>query len=95
MASSRQSLLGSRSQLASPATERPAAAPTAMTSSAPERTEKKSSISPPEYTSVSKRESFVEVEQQIHFTTIDITDNFIFRLVFLKLFALNLPLANR
>ncbi|XP_037036210.1 dynactin subunit 1 isoform X2 [Bradysia coprophila] len=63
LASSRQSLLGSRSQLASqlasPDTERSVPAP-AMSSSTSERTEKKSSISPPEYSSASKRESFVE-----------------------------------
>lgn len=58
MAGSRQSLLGSRSQLASPATERPTTAQSIASST--DRTEKKTNMSPPEYTS-SKRESFVEV----------------------------------
>ncbi|KAG4072150.1 hypothetical protein HA402_015649 [Bradysia odoriphaga] len=64
LASSRQSLLSSRSQLASqlasPDTERSVPTPAAMSSSTSERTDKKSSISPPEYSSASKRESFVE-----------------------------------
>lgn len=51
--------MGSRSQLASPATERPATEPVAA---GDPRLEKKSMMSPPELTaSSSKRESFVEV----------------------------------
>lgn len=91
MAGSRQSLLGSRSQLVSPATERPVPTPAAMASSTSERTEKKSSMSPPEYTSGSKRESFVEVQHKKHIKQNDrFYGDFIFRLVFLKLFGPNL-----
>lgn len=56
---SRQSLVGSRSQLASPGTERPTTSQSIASFS--EKTEKKTNMSPPEYSSSSKRESFVEV----------------------------------
>lgn len=96
LASSRQSLLGSRSQLVSPATERPVPTPATMTSSATDRTEKKSSISPPEFTSTSKRESFVEVQVNAsNATIIDLNKKkFSFRPVSLKHFVHNLQRAN-
>lgn len=59
LAGSRQSLLGSHSQLASPGTERPTTSQSIASIS--DKSEKKSNMSPPEYSSTSKRESFVEV----------------------------------
>lgn len=61
LAGSRQSLLGSRSQLASPASERPPTSQSIMSMS--DRTDKKTLMSPPEFSaasSSSKRESFIE-----------------------------------
>lgn len=49
-----------------------------------ERTEKKSSLSPPEYTSVSKRESFVEVDYIIKYSKTLVLQSFHFQTGFLE-----------